>query len=53
MMKKICPLCFSNSDPDMLYQKCENEKCAWWSEDSQKCAILILAESQRKVMKGK
>lgn len=27
---------------------CDKEKCGWWSEDSQKCAVLLAAESLKK-----
>lgn len=31
--------------------ECIEEYCAWWCEDAQKCAILVLAETQRKAVK--
>lgn len=30
---------------------CDREQCGWWSENSQQCAILVAAESMRKVVK--
>lgn len=27
---------------------CDKEKCGWWSEDSQKCAVLVAAENLKK-----
>lgn len=30
---------------------CDKEKYGWWSEDSQKCAILVAAETMKKVVK--
>lgn len=53
MKTKICPLCFFNPNPDMPYQKCENEECSWWCEEAQKCAILVIAETQRKEARKK
>lgn len=53
-MKKICPLCFANPNAEMPYQRCEEDgTCAWWSEDTQKCAIAVIAESLRKTAKSK
>lgn len=40
--KKTCPL---NHLP------CK-EKCAWWDEDAQECAILALARAAKKVIKN-
>ena len=30
---------------------CGKERCGWWSEDSQKCAVLVAAESLKKGVK--
>lgn len=50
-----CPMSF-NVPPELSNDRtydCMENRCAWWSEDAQKCAILIIAESQRKVAKSK
>ena len=39
---KVCPL---NPKIDKGYY-C-HELCAWWDEDSQKCAILVLARAMK------
>ena len=33
---KICPLCGV---------RCRMEDCAWWSEDNETCAVVLLAEN--------
>jgi len=38
--KKICPL--SMSCP------CQEQRCAWWDEDSQDCAAVVLARAMKK-----
>lgn len=30
---------------------CDGKRCGWWSEDSQKCAVLVAAESLKKGVK--
>ena len=30
---------------------CDEQRCGWWSEDSQKCAVLVAAESMKKAVK--
>lgn len=46
----ICPLSMSG-EYDYPLTPCQYKCCAWWVEDAQKCAILVLAETQRKVVK--
>lgn len=45
---KICPLFYASSECNTLkaceYQK---ERCAWWVEDKQKCAIAVGGERSR------
>lgn len=51
--KPGCPMP-SNVPYDMATNdtyNCMGERCAWWCEDAQKCAVLVLAESQRKAVK--
>lgn len=51
--KPGCPMSY-NVPPDMSNghtYDCMGERCAWWCGDAQKCAILVLAETQRKVVK--
>lgn len=31
--------------------QCNRDRCGWWSENSQQCAVLVAAESMRKVVK--
>lgn len=39
---KICPLSIScPSDTPLCL--CQEQRCAWWDEDSQKCAVAVLA----------
>lgn len=37
--EKLCPMTFAN--PADISMKCERERCAWWYEDKQKCAIAV------------
>ena len=51
--KPYCPMSFNvlpNLSNDSTYD-CARSRCAWWCEDAQKCAILVLAETQRKAVK--
>lgn len=41
---KYCPL---NPSEDQVLL-CSGEKCAWWDEDSQDCAALVLARAMKK-----
>lgn len=45
---KICPL-FLASPAFGTYKGCEcrKEKCAWWVEDKQKCAITAMGGEKR------
>lgn len=36
---------------EVIAGSCEESLCAWWCEDAQKCALLVIAESQRKAVK--
>ena len=50
-----CPMGF-NVPPDMANDRsytCMKSRCCWWVEEAQKCAVLVMAESQRKAVKGK
>ncbi len=31
--------------------ECNEAQCGWWSENSRQCAVLVAAESMRKVVK--
>lgn len=45
-----CPLSMSApADIDLL--PC-TEKCAWWDEEAQACAMLVLARAAKKVSKN-
>lgn len=44
---KICPL--NANSPNF---KCICERCAWFDEDAQACAMLVLAKSMKKVTKN-
>lgn len=51
--KPCCPMSFNvppNMSNDSTYN-CVRSRCAWWCEDAQKCAVLVLAETQRKAVK--
>lgn len=51
--KPGCPMSY-NVPPGMSNDHtydCMEERCAWWCEDAQKCAVLVLAETQRKTVK--
>lgn len=53
--KQLCPMTY-NVPPersDELNYDCIKSLCAWWVEDAQKCAMLVLAETQRKAVKQK
>lgn len=43
--KKLCPL---NASMDEVLPCCQ-EKCAWWDEDAQACALLVIARTSKKV----
>ena len=49
----FCPMTFNIPESESAYptSQCAKDGCAWWSEDAQKCAILVLAETQRKAVK--
>lgn len=49
--KKFCPLSMS-APADMDLISCCREKCGWWDEDTQSCAVVSLAKSMRKVLKN-
>lgn len=42
--KCFCPL---NPSEDTALPCCQ-EKCAWWDEDAQACAVLVIAKAARK-----
>jgi hypothetical protein len=44
--KKYCPI---NPDVDQSIS-CVEGKCAWWDEDAQACAVLVLARTSKKVI---
>lgn len=46
--KLNCPM---NADIENILPCCE-EKCAWWDEDAQACALLVLARAVRKVTRN-
>lgn len=51
--KSLCPMTF-NIPPEETYDStpyCVQERCAWWNEECQKCAMVILADSVRKQVK--
>lgn len=48
-----CPMTY-NIPPNMSKNRtynCVEELCAWWCEDARKCALLVLAGTQRKAAK--
>ncbi len=48
MAQKDCPL--NTSTEQSL--PCKEGRCAWWDEDAQACAVLVLAKSAKKVTKN-
>lgn len=40
---KICPLL-----KDRALEPCRKQMCAWWDEDSQDCAAVVLARAIKK-----
>ena len=42
--KKDCPL---NASVDDVLPCCQ-ERCAWWDEDAQACALLVIAKALKK-----
>ena len=47
--KPICPLLTSVA-PGMrggVATACQKDKCAWWIEDKQKCAITVMGGSKK------
>lgn len=46
--KQYCPL---NAATDEVLHCCR-EKCAWWDEDTQACAVLVIAKTMRKVTRN-
>lgn len=47
---EICPMSIP-CPTDTPLMMCQHEKCAWWDEDAQKCAMLVLAQAMKKVSK--
>ena len=45
--KKICPLSMSCSE-DVPLCPCQEQQCAWWDEDAQTCALLVIAKALKK-----
>ena len=39
--KPICPLLTTIAMGGTIATACQQEKCAWWIEDKQKCAIAV------------
>lgn len=50
MSDTICPLSISSpDDPDNLpLVPCRRGECAWWDEDAQKCAVLVIARAVKR-----
>lgn len=46
--KKLCPL---NASSDEVLCCCQ-EKCSWWDEDAQACAVLVLTRTLKKVIRN-
>lgn len=46
--KPICPLLTASALAGVTAISCQREKCAWWVEDKQKCAIAIGGERNGK-----
>lgn len=45
--KEICPLSISRPK-DTPFYPCQKQRCAWWDEDSQDCAAVVLARAMKK-----
>jgi hypothetical protein len=51
--KRACPLSFNvppNLSNDRTYV-CMEEKCAWWNTECQKCALVVMVDNLRKLVK--
>ena len=46
-VRKICPLSMSCPE-DIPLCPCQKQRCAWWDEDSQDCAAVVLARAMKK-----
>ena len=47
--KKICPLSMNRPGDILLCLcRCQKERCAWWDEDSQDCAVGMLVRAIKK-----
>lgn len=40
--KQVCPIMSQGSIGGVVAIACQKEKCAWWIEDKQKCAIAAI-----------
>lgn len=40
--KPICPILTIPNNPAIVH--CQYERCAWWIEDKQKCAIAVMGK---------
>ena len=41
-MEKICPLLCLAPRGSPVPMNCEQEKCAWWKEDEQRCVVISI-----------
>ena len=49
----VVPLTSTMSCPsDIPLTPCQQGRCAWWNEEAQACAILVLARAAKKVSKS-
>ena len=46
--KKYCPLNASTDEVLNEVLTCCQERCAWWDEDAQACALLVMAKALKK-----
>ena len=44
MNKKLCPLMVVKYEKSYQKFECDREKCAWWDDFSEVCAILSIAQ---------
>lgn len=45
--KLICPLLTTTKMGGTIVTACQEEKCAWWIEDKQKCAMKVMGGERR------
>ncbi len=51
MSRKKCPLIYVIIPGyDAHHSRCMEDRCAWWNEDAQKCAMIVISEEAREAL---